>query len=865
MVEEKNVTVSYKAEMGGRVSKDSETININDEEAAFEGATATPWNEKWQFVQWVDDEGSAVSNDATLIPTDIEEDTTFTAKFEKLENMPAINEQASVGGMNVSVSAEEGIFPEGTTVSISSISEDAALDTAKEALGENVSAAKGVDITFYDGDGNEIQPADSKYVHVSISLEESFESDEVTVLHDHDGVVEQIAEASADGAEFDSNQFSIYILAEVDNPTEEERKVVTYNFYEKIGDTTPFNTQKVKNNEKLADPGIPSLPKGVGIEVSEFNGWYTIDESNQFKDKVSFGTVTVTDESLPVVNVYANISTTYYVTFLGMGKDGDGVGREVVQVIRKTVSGTEQPIIQKSEMPSYTPKLATQAFDGWSVNENAVKADDSINAAEHAVAYAVVVNAHWIFFDKNGKGATYTAPVYVEYGKKPQEQKPDDPIRKGYRFDGWFTKADDTGAAFDWNEELTDNVQLYAHWTSDTTSKYTVIIWQQKVTDDKNLSGSAKSYDYFESFQPTGATESEIKPATIAEYTGKKYTGFHYSTENKYDIVDGTGAATNKIKREGDTVVNVYFDRDLMTVKFYKKSNGQYLGNDPNYKDLTGLYDQPFSMYGYSLASGSDYIWRIGKNSTEILSMLSVFKFKGYEHGLTDNGKTLNLYRDDYNQSRHVTYYAQDVDDANKWNKLDTIYLNGGNYHLIDKYQGFTIYQYRYNTKNGGAFTTWAPAQSGSTVLPANSYNEVEIRLLRNIHKIVFFDGDTQVTNPKDKFNTIPYEKKLTSYEADAPKQSELPTLKEHKGFIFVGWYEDPHGTKAFSWDSTMPDGNKVLYAKWSPLQYHVNLFKNSENATFINNQGDDFFLRYVETLKEFEVIQRSIIDNVKR
>lgn len=42
---------------------------------------------------------------------------------------------------------------------------------------------------------------------------------------------------------------------------------------------------------------------------------------------------------------------------------------------------------------------------------------------------------------------------------------PEDPVREGYRFEGWFTDSEGT-ALFDFNTELTQNTMLYAKWTS---------------------------------------------------------------------------------------------------------------------------------------------------------------------------------------------------------------------------------------------------------------------------------------------------------------------------------------------------------------------------------------------------------------
>ena len=46
---------------------------------------------------------------------------------------------------------------------------------------------------------------------------------------------------------------------------------------------------------------------------------------------------------------------------------------------------------------------------------------------------------------------------------------PDDPTADGYRFEGWYTQ-ENGGVPFDFNQEITEDVKVYAHWSK----KYTL-------------------------------------------------------------------------------------------------------------------------------------------------------------------------------------------------------------------------------------------------------------------------------------------------------------------------------------------------------------------------------------------------------
>ena len=50
---------------------------------------------------------------------------------------------------------------------------------------------------------------------------------------------------------------------------------------------------------------------------------------------------------------------------------------------------------------------------------------------------------------------------------------PTDPTKENYTFQGWFTAADETGSPYDWNQPVTEDITLYAHWAQKTIS-YTV-------------------------------------------------------------------------------------------------------------------------------------------------------------------------------------------------------------------------------------------------------------------------------------------------------------------------------------------------------------------------------------------------------
>ncbi len=903
--EKKLVTVTYKTQKGGTLSRKSETVDVNDEAASFEGATVTAWNDEYEFTGWVDAQGTVVEEGNTIVPSGLTEDATFTATFKANEDvevrMPSIvKENVHAGGMIVSVNAESGVFPEGTTVSIKGISEDKALETAKDELGDGVTEAKGVDITFWNNN-EEIQPADQTYVHVTLALEEAMETDNLTVLHDHGDNVEEISAAvskdaagNAEAVEFDVEQFSIFIVANdgssSDDINGEYHSVATYNFYD--GDKL-INTQLVKKGDTLVDPGVPDLSYGAGEKGrKEFEGWYTKTADDKFDKQVTFGTVgdvTAND----IVNVYAKIRVTYYITFRGMGVNGDGVDREIVHVQRAAINEGESTMVALDD-ETVTPKSDVQAFMGWSISEGSTTSADKVTEVDVSQVdevYPIVVNAHWITFDKNGKGATYTAPVFVEYGKKPSASKPDDPIRSGYEFLGWFTEAEG-GAEFDWNSALSSDVKVYAHWKENDSIKYTVIVWKQQVSDSVEASDADKKYDFGASKEFTISSDATLTESIIA---GNVETIKNSTANFSLDHFTKNVSKSDKnvdLDIAGNSVVNVYYDRDEITVKFVTvtKRNNKIVQN--TYKVVTGLYEQNFSQVK-DAEWPTEYEWYdelkedgtvAGTHYTFLASFLydtTLYavtpEYTPYYTKIDNIGNVLVQYDTEhphsiyhYKENVDHTYNPENPDNTNTYparyykygkNNSKTGYVDAY-FYFSDKYEGFTVYEYYVGTSYPTDESAWkkvadADVYQGNPIVVYGENNNLYIRHKRNAGNITFVENYKGSTTEVGSIKGILFEETLGAYSDKTP---EVNTSNKN-GFTFEGWYKDKNGTAKFDWDSeTMPPNNFVLYGYWKPILYTV-ILHEGEGAKVEKPDGMKFTLKYIEELGQFETVERGSLD----
>ncbi|WP_029675064.1 InlB B-repeat-containing protein, partial [Butyrivibrio sp. VCB2006] len=861
-VKEKLVTVTYKSTKGGRVSKSKETVDINKKDAKFEGAKAEAWNDEYTFVDWTDADGNQVCTEATFVPSGLEADAVFTANFiaeeDIADKMPGIEaNNVHKGGMVVSVKAEIGVFPKGTEVEINPVSDAQALETAQQVM-ENATQAKGVDITFYytneDGVRSEIQPADGKYVHVELALDDAIEGEEFSVIHEHDGVVEEInatistQDANSDPADdtkeatavsFNSTQFSVFVVANngsTEDQSQDLHATLTYNFYTKEGDAEPYNTQIVVEGETLHDPGYPPLEQD-----EEFLGWYYQKDGQ--KTKVEFTTVgNVT--SGEVINCYADIKTTYYVTFIGYKG-------EVVQVKKLTVT-TGQSTKINLEKETYTPDEAEEVFKGWTTDKVKPNPDTrtvvkEIDASKDHYVYAVVVKGYWIRFDENdggsGGGASYTGPKAVFEGQAAIGSKPNDPTRPGYDFGGWYEKAGANpgevveSSAFNWDGTLSKDITLYAKWTPKTKTKYTVIIWQQQAEEESK-------YDYKASYSLEGKTDTVITDDMLSDYIDHPDKGFKYNASKKTIVYGEDNKSTTIIRAKGDTVVNLYFDRETYTLTFRKKQGG-WITSYSEVTTITARYG--VNIYGNFPIKVGNTTYR---NGWEVDSDSQTYKegtYLDYIVNMPPENITFTYYNEDPDGYATFIYYVEALEG-------DTIATNhnGIGFKVLRSVplpwqRGMKSTEAEeFMDIKGYSKLDSSPAYWNGTA-NVSVGGTMKLYYKRNRHSIDFYDNfngiTTKVTDVNSKFASVPFEQNLSTYKDIAPKLDDI------EGYTFAGWFQDKSGKVPFNWSSTMPDSQLVLYAYYTPVQYHVHL--NPDDGTLPEGQKADFDVDYKTILSK--------------
>ena len=154
-----------------------------------------------------------------FMTTDEEEETPATEEATApAVPMPAQSWERTAGGIKVTVDAPEGAFPENTRIAVTPVNGSSLMDTVSDAVDGAVLEVQAVDITFFDAEGREIEPAVPIRVVMTPAATEHAEEKTSVV---HVDIAQQTAELieQAEGTEtdnsevvFDAEAFTIYAI-----------------------------------------------------------------------------------------------------------------------------------------------------------------------------------------------------------------------------------------------------------------------------------------------------------------------------------------------------------------------------------------------------------------------------------------------------------------------------------------------------------------------------------------------------------------------------------------------------------------------------------------------------------------------------
>lgn len=543
----------------------------------------------------------------------------------------------------------------------------------------------------------------------------------------------------------------------------------TYKFYS--GETL-LSEQIVKNGDTLYEPPV-TAPAG-----KTFTGW---------NPKVTFGTVSNVDKTEDI-RVDAQFEDGYHVYF----KAPDGR-----IIATKTVANGTKVTFEDVNFPVGSD----EAITGWYEDAGLTKKVDSvtINGADITL-YAKVEQGYWLTFESNG--GSYVAPAF--YANGTTAAAPDEPTKSGYTFVGWYTDENlMTDANFG---NITATTTLYAKWTENGNTSYTVIHWLENADDDGYSADTAVDTKYGKTGADTAAS-------------ARSYTGFTAQTITQKTIAG-----------DGSTIVSVYYKRNVYKVTFYLDDPIYTCGKEAHtHSRLKGCYNLKGELtckkeehthssacktetivieakYGANISdqwptvNGSS-TWRTKKNSGPYQVNIDTMPLGGanFYGPQTGNGSETAYY---YVEALPGETGTPGPGNLNyKLHHSDT--SPGTGYHVTDE-DKYPI--------TGFTFKTFSATQNWGKY----NYDQAKFYYTRNSYDLVFVNNGA-----KEKTVSRKFEQSI----ADVNYTPTAPVGKE--GYVFDGWYDNElgEGNAYVFTGKTMPAQNITLYAKWVAPTYTVTVY----------------------------------------
>ena len=641
----------------------------------------TDSSEKQDFVEALDLSGEINSENYVMPGNDIEKGESWP------DYMPSgFDTDIANDGTVANAAWDVCIFPEGTSLQIDAVDNEYASEIGRLALGNDTKILNAVayDISFIkDSDGRNIQPYENGTVYVELELPFALPGDHFYLVHIMgDGQFEFIPGADvsvqlmddgslqATGVSFEGAAFSVYTLLSTDETGRYARR--TYEFY---ANNTLFASQTVTKEDYLADPGIPTLS-----DNAEFLGWYRIEDESRKSITLDELRSELSEANIyegETICIYAIISHTHTISYLDEDNN-----------VIKSVKVYDGDGFSVSE--NYEPKNKDRVFKGWRNGEELYSVGERIDSVSCNLVLEPKLNRTFnLTFHMNCGDdiVSVIPPVVVEEGKDLSLYLPNAEriTRPGYVFIGWFHGKDENGSITLEGDEITDGLltgdeTLYAKWEYAKQTSFSVQIWKQSLEDDYRIGLTAVSPYYDEANDKSSEKKSYVYDKTIQLY-GK--TGDEVSSSDGFkdclapdegfylggiEYQDSDGNETGVISSNGETVVNIYFDRQVWTLTLNSIQN-HYVEDAESKLNVYGKteygedYFPVFYLCTVEEAGDNQQMPQYGTtNNTDYFKIYYRRAYSFVERDQSNN----NLYRINDSGTKYVQIY---------YNK------NDGNYH----------------------------------------------------------------------------------------------------------------------------------------------------------------------------------------
>ncbi|MBQ2578132.1 MAG: InlB B-repeat-containing protein, partial [Lachnospiraceae bacterium] len=453
-VEEVDLSEMGLAEENGDVAPEDGTVETTEELQLTEEVepedAATP-----------EETPDAVVEEGTEEEPAVEEEEEEVEETEE-ESYPAVSFDAkTTSGVRVAISAPEGAFPEGTTVTVADVTNADTIAKIENTAGDDkiVTAVVAVDITFRDAKGKEIEPA--RAITVNIIPAATLEGNNFSVVHVEDNGTATTVEdkgASATGATFDADAFSEYALMATKDAANDPNTIIKtwgdddFTITGTSGtsswsssDTGVVDFVRWSKTSNSADLTITG-PGTATITHTIEDNWFSSDVTESF-------TVTVNPYE---ENVFLSIGDTYddtwYVASNSYKYSSSNTNVATVKTYRIYDDG-------------YWYYGEIEAIRRG--NADIMLKNGNMTVAVFHVTVSGTKTVTASFNLNGGSGSVASIPATIEEGSETATiTLPEAPARSGYEFLGWADSASATTIQYYAGQEvaISNNKTFYAVW-----------------------------------------------------------------------------------------------------------------------------------------------------------------------------------------------------------------------------------------------------------------------------------------------------------------------------------------------------------------------------------------------------------------
>ena len=412
---------------------------------------------------------------------------------------------------------------------------------------------------------------------------------------------------------------------------------------------------------------------------------------------------------------------------------------------------------------------------------------------------------------------------------------PAQPNIPGKIFQNW-EYVDESGVAHVWTPGVQPGKDMVVSAKYDVPfqASYRVNYWYQKSTDEVDLADDQKTYNLIDTeVKVQNVNTAVVYDTTARETKYMKYNSAKTAADNNGKTVSG----------DGETVVNVYYDRPVMTItKVYYNMDTNAEDHRESYRGIYGhsTKDVPVLDKKFRWTSPTD-----SQFSTEniISSFTERYKFMVDDYHIEFHARVL---APETVRQIYAVYHYQNIDgtwtrDMRKEKSLLETYSFSSFYYIFGNSDSYTNVFYYY-TNSEDEFTTNVDA-SNPDLKPYTP--NLHVDLVRNNQIIGDYDGDgvaylhlykkrneftLRFANADNNSVRLLFGTPLNSEISGISNPIKPTNVPAH--YVFAGWYtvSSMYDKTKLSDKATMPSRDMVLYAKWE--EPHIKVTVEGNGAT---------------------------------